>query len=223
MLDVVIVGARGVGLKVLQILDDLKDGGDKSFNLLGFIDDNETLHGSEFFDQPVLGGVDVLAQRGPGPLAAVCPIGDPVNRRRMIDRLVAVRGDLEFPNAIHPSAQVSRRAELGRGNILSQNVVLQAGVHVGDFNLFNMAAVAGPMAEIGNFCTINGHVMVASEAHVGDYCYIGMGAQIMQRLVLAPGSTVGANAFVHGNTQSWTTVFGSPAKVIKRRKDPFAA
>ena len=220
MTDTVIVGARGAGLKALQILEDRIDDGD-SINIIGFVDDDPDLAGEAFYDYPVLGDSSWLFDRaGAQSIAVICAIGDPLARHKVIGRLAGTRA--EFPNAIHPSAQISGRAEVGHGNLMSQNVVLQAGVHIGDFNAFNMAAVFGPLAEVRSYCTINAHVMLASGAVTEDFCYIGMGAKVNYRLTLGRGTKVGANAFVTKPTDPWTTVFGLPAKVIKRASNPFA-
>ncbi len=219
--DTVIVGARGSGLKALQIVEDRIDDGDSSLNLIGFVDDDPALAGTDFHDYPVIGGTEALVERaGRSEIDVICAVGDPVARHYIVTRLTGTRA--RFPNAFHPSAQISRRAVLGRGNLMSQNVVLQAGVRMGDFNAMNMAAVFGPLAEVGSFCTINAHVMLASESVAEDFCYVGMGAKVDARLRLGRGTRVGANAFVTKPTEPWTTVFGLPAKVIRPRNDPFA-
>ena len=205
LLEVVIAGAGGSGLKVVQILEDL------GREPVGFVDDNPDLWGTDFFGYPVLGGPDAVKGKHVG---AVCPIGGPANRKRMVDRLRAY--DVEFPSVVHPSAQVSSRARVGQGNVFSQNVVIQPGATIGDFNTFNIGAIVGPLAEVGDFCTVNAVVMIASESVVSDFCYIGMGAKILQRTMLAQGTVVGANAFVNRPSEPWSTVVGLPARTVKR-------
>lgn len=218
-LDVVIAGARGSGLKVLQILEDLAEAGQRGLNLIGFVDDNPDLWDTEFFGYPVFGPPGSVADRvARGPLGAICSIGDSVNKRRMVARLAEL--NITFPNAIHPSAQVSRRATLGEGNVLAQNVVFQPGVTVGSYNTFNIAALMGPLAQVGNYCAINTHVMLASESVLGDNCYVGMGAKILQRLNVAEGTIIGACAFVNKEFPAWSTVVGVPARLVTPGQRP---
>jgi sugar O-acyltransferase (sialic acid O-acetyltransferase NeuD family) len=218
-LDIVIAGARGAGLKVLQIIEDRNAAGDDSLRLLGFFDDNPDLWDTGYFDYPVFGDVaKVSAAAGGGRIGVVSPIGDPLNRKKMIARLKLP--GVVYPNLAHPSAQISKRATLGQGNIFSQNAVVQAGARIGDFNSFNIGAIMGPLAGVSHYCTVNALAMVASEARVDDYAYIGMGAKILQRLHIGAGTVVGANAFVNRDTAPWTTVVGVPARVIKTRSAP---
>ncbi len=219
-LSVVIAGAGGAGLKVVQILEDRAAQGDSDLKCIGFVDDNSDLWETSFFGYPILGGPDVLSKvKGEERLGVICPIGDPVNRRCMIDRLRV--HNVEYPCAVHPSAQISSRAQIGCGNVFSQNVVIQAGVLVGNFTTFNISAIMGPLSAVYDFCTVNAGVMIASETIVHDYCYIGMGAKIVQRITLAEGTVVGANAFVNKTSEPWTTVVGLPAVQVKQKQNPF--
>ena len=217
-LDVVIACAGGSGLKVFQILEDQAATGDDTYHLIGFIDDNPDLWGTEFFGLPVFGDVSSLEEMTKSQrLGVVCPIGDPLNREKKITQLKEL--NVEFINAIHPSAQIARSAQVGIGNVFSQNVVIQAGAHIGDFNTFNIAAIMGPLAIIHDYCTINATVMLASGSETMNYCYIGMGAKVMQRIKVNEGTILGANGFLHKEAPAWSTVVGLPGKVIKVRKN----
>ena len=218
-MDVVVIGAAGSGLKVLEILEAQAADGNHAFKLVGFLDDDPALQGTKFFDYPVLGAVsEAGAIVSGGEVGAICAIGDPQVRANIIQNIG--RDYIAFPNVIHPSAQISERASVGVGNIVSQNVVVQPGAQIGDFNSFNIASVMGPLAKVNNFCTINAMVMIASRARVEDHCYFGMGAKIKPRITVAQGTRVGANAFVSRSTKPWTTVFGVPAKKIATRNRP---
>ena len=219
-LDVIIAGASGAGLKVVQILEDQVATGHNELRLIGFVDDNQDIWGTEYFGYPVFGSPSELPQLGRGKrLGVICAIGDLVNRYKMIERVKIY--NVEFPCAIHPSAQISAMASLGKGNVFSQNVIIQAGVTIGNFNTFNISAVMGPLSAVYDFCTVNALTMIASEAVVNNYVYIGMGAKIMQRIQIAIGITIGANAVVNKEPVQWSTVVGVPAREIKQAKNPF--
>ena len=218
-LDVVLIGAGGSGLKITQIAEDRWDNGSRDWKIVAVLDDDVALHGQQLLDYPIVGGTEALnIQFMDKKIGVICAVGAPVTRRRIVDRIKGP--NISFPNAIHPSAQVSKRACMGQGNILCQNVVLQAGVEIGDFNCFNMAAVMGPLATTGDFCTVNAHTMLASGSALGNYCYVGMGGKVAPRIKVDEGTTIGANTFVHRTPPAWTTGFGLPAKVIKRTSAP---
>lgn len=221
-MKVVVAGADSVGLLVLQILLDINFKDKKKFLLLGFIDDNKNLWGKTLHGYPIIRGVDALSDyKKRKKLGAFCAIGDPVKRFKMIERLKNYP-QLSFPNLIHPSAQISKLSDIGQGNIFQQNVVIQPEAKIGDFNKFNISSIMGPKSQVGNFCTINALTMIASTAKVEDYSYIGMGATVMNKIVVSSGTMVGANAFVNKQFEEWSTIVGVPARKLKVRPNPFA-
>jgi len=202
MRRLIIAGCRGSGLKALEVVEAAGH-----WDSICFVDDDTEVQGTFFEGRRVWGLKDL---REDMEYEAVCPIGNPANRLRMIERLQSLE-NVTFPNVAHPSACVSNRAILGVGNLFSQGVVVQAGAKIGDFNTFNVHAVMGPMAKVWSYCTINSHTMIASEAVIGSYSYIGMGAMIKQRINVAEETTVGANAFVNKEFEEGCTLVGIPA------------
>lgn len=219
-MDIIVAGADTVGLLVLQILQDVNSKDKNIFHLLGFIDDNKNRWGKTLHDHPIIGGANALSSyRKRKKLGVICAIGDPVKRFKMIERLKNYQ--ISFPNLIHPSAQISKLAKIGQGNVFQQNVVIQPEAKIGDFNKFNISSIVGPRAQVENYCTINALTMIASTAKVEDYSYIGMGATVMNKIVVSRGTIVGANAFVNKQFEEWSTVVGVPARKLKVRPNPF--
>lgn len=218
-MQLIIAGARGSGLKALQVVHDLQDAGMESYEIIGFIDDNNALKNTIFYDYPILGTTDELEkiQNRIGVLneiSLVCPVGNCKNRKMLIDKLSS--HFTHFPNLIHPTAQISKHAELGEGNLFSQNVVIQPGAKIGNFNTFNIAAILGPLAEITDYCTINANVMVASESKILPFTYIGMGANIIQRINIGENCMIAANSLVTRSLPDDSRVIGIPARLMKK-------
>ena len=68
--SVVLIGAGGSGREVLEILKDLNKKR-KPWDILGFIDENEKLHGKTINGYPVLGGIDWLKIQNPRPSGTI--------------------------------------------------------------------------------------------------------------------------------------------------------
>lgn len=214
-MKIIIAGASGAGLKVVQVIHDLIDSGINDFSIIGFVDDNKAIINSEFFSYPILGTPEMLLGKKveidtEEDIGIVCPVGNPFARKKMIDRLSTHYK--HFPNVIHPSAQISKNAVLGQGNLFSQNIVIQPGAKIGNFNTFNIASIMGPLSEVKDYCTINANVMIASESKVNSFTYIGMGANIIQRVTIGEHCTIAGNSFVTRNLPDNTKVIGIPAK-----------
>src|SRR3954451_1192383 len=96
VMDVIIAGAGGHGRVVLDIL---RAAGEHT--VVGFLDANGDLHGTEVAGVPVLGHLNLLPKlKAKGVAGAVVAIGDNRVRRSYAEKFAAA--GLELVNAIHP-------------------------------------------------------------------------------------------------------------------------
>ena len=65
-----------------------------------------------------------------------------------------------------------------------------------------------------DFCTINANVMIASESKILPLTYIGMGANIIQRVTIGKNCKIAANSFVTRNLKENSHVLGVPARSL---------
>lgn len=95
---------------------------------------------------------------------------------------------------------------LGHGSNIQDNSVM----HVGDDD----PCIVGDNVSIGHSVTLHG-------CTVEDDCMIGMGAIILNKVVVGRGSVIGAGAMVTQGTiiPPWSLVLGSPAKVKRELTD----
>ncbi len=206
---IVIVGAGGFGREVAEILDDRAD-----VPVLGFIDQNPSLHGQTLVRKQVLGDLSWL-QRYPKdkPLAIIFAFGDPNVAHKLALRFQPLQ--YEFANAISPQSWISPTAQLGDGIVIAQNSIVNANARIGNHTILNLATTVGHDSAIGNCCNINPGALLAGNVHVGNRAYIGQGANILQNITVGARSIVGAGAVVTRDVPEDATVVGVPAKRIK--------
>src|SRR3954471_21446482 len=117
-MDVLIAGAGGHGRVVLDIL---RAAGQHV--VVGFLDANQDLHGTEVAGVPVLGHLNLLPKlKAKGVGGAIVAIGDNRVRKSYAQKLAAA--GLELVNAVHPSAILSATAELGRNVVVAPGAVI---------------------------------------------------------------------------------------------------
>src|SRR5699024_1378644 len=107
MKDIVIIGAGGFGREVAWIIEDINK---KSlqWNILGFVDDNETVQGKYFGDYSIIGKLDYLFDK---ELNVVIAIAKPTIRRLIYNKLKHTKNI--FPTLIHPSVIYSKTVTFG--------------------------------------------------------------------------------------------------------------
>ena len=214
--SVVVVGAGGFGREVLEIFKD-HNRVSKTWNILGFIDENEELHGKMLNGYPVLGGLNWLRKHNNDNLGCVCAIGTCEPRRRVVERLQRI--GINFHNAIHPSVIMSEFVELGQDVIICAGVILTVDIKIGDHVQINLNCTIGHDVVIERYCTINPMVAINGNDHLGEGVYVGTGTTFIQGVSVGDWSAIGAGAVVIDDIPENVIAVGVPAKVTKKR-DP---
>lgn len=212
--SVVIVGAGGFGREVLEILKDCNKIS-KTLHILGFIDENDHLHGKIINNYPVLGGLDWIIEHNSKDLACVCAVGACETRKQVVEKLE--KTGVDFYNAIHPSVIIKDFVELGRDVVINAGSILAVNSKIGDHVHINFNSTIGHDAVIGNYCTIGPMVIITGYNSLDEGVYVGAGAAFIQDVSVGSWSTIGAGAAVVEDIPEKVVAVGVPAKVIKKK------
>lgn len=213
MKSVVIVGAGGFGREVLEIFKD-QNKISKTWDILGFIDENKELHGKIINNYPVLGGLDWLREYN-NNLGCVVAIGTCETRKRVAEKLQDT--GVTFYNAIHPSVIMSEFVEMGVGVIICAGSILTVNIKIGDHVHIDTNCSIAHDAVIGNYCRLNPGVKINGNNHLGEGVYVGTGATFIQEVSIGDWSMIGAGAVVSKDIPERVVAVGMPARVIKQK------
>ncbi len=215
MKDIIIFGIGGLGREVLfQIKEQNKVVCE--YNILGFADDDSSVHGTLVSGYPVLGGSDYLISYGK-EVSVVIAIGKPHIRKAVYDR-ISVNEKLDFPSLTAPNVVRAGSAKVGKGCIVGFFSCLSVDTKIGDFVLVSNGCNIGHDATLGDFTSLYPSVHISGNVHVGDGCEIGVGSNIIQGLRIGENTVIGAGAAVVRDIEGDCTAVGVPARVIKHNK-----
>lgn len=210
MKKLVIIGAGGFGREVQWLIERINER-EAIWELLGYVDDGVE-KGTIVDGLPVLGTVKELREREES-LAVVCAVGASVTRRKILEQILD-NTKLEFPNLIDPSVQMSKRIDMGRGNIICAGNILTVDITMGDFNIVNLDCTVGHDVVFDSYITVYPSVNISGCVEIGEKVELGTGSQIIQGIHIVEDTIVGAGTVVVRNLAEAGTYVGVPAKKL---------
>lgn len=219
-MDLVIIGAGGHGRDCHQLILDLQEDGAARFrgtgyNLIGYLDENPELAGTEVQGLPVLGGLDWLEGRSVG---AVLGIGYPKPRRAVQQRAAAL-GVREWPSFIHPTAYRSPRADIGLGVTAFPLSHIGNNARIGDFAALNVGGMVGHDCGIGRYSHVTGGAVLAGGVALGEGVLVGLGASVAPGVSIGDWTQVNVGSAVVCDLPAHVVASGNPARP-RREVDP---
>lgn len=182
---------------------------DSGWTVAGFFDDDERapLATLARWLGPVGSAAGLRARGG----AAVLGVGDLAARSRLLGGLEGVT----WARVRHPSATVSRRAEIGAGVYLGARCVVNIRARVGDHAIINTGAIVEHECSVADNAHVAPGAVLCGRVTVGAGTLIGAGARVIPGVRIGAGCTVGAGAVVLRDIPDGATVVGVPARAAR--------
>lgn len=187
----------------------------KTWEVLGFIDDNPDLNGKKYSGYKVIGGKEILSECPSAKVLAVP--GRPENyfkRKKIIDSL-GVSSE-RFATLIHPASNVSPSTKTGYNTLVMAGVVTTINVCIGNHCVILPNSVISHDVIIDDYNLIGSNVSVSGSVRIEKLCYIGTGSKIIQEVTVSQGSLIGMGTIVLSSTEPNSVVVGNPGRTIRK-------
>ena len=133
MKEIVIIGAGDLGKEVVWLIEDINKQS-PTYLILGFLDDDESKTGKEFYGYKVLGKIDILnGLESKHQIKAVIAIQYGDIRKRIAE---TYKNFTQWETIIHPSAVIASSAWIEKGCIIFPHVTISVDSTLGKFGLF---------------------------------------------------------------------------------------
>ena len=201
----IIIGAGNVG-GFLALNQDLFE---EKYEILGFLDDDPTKQGKQFWNIPVLGRIDDIAKFSNCSVAV--GISNPLVKKKVLERIGESH---DFPSFISKNSWISNKVKLGRGIIIYPNVSVNHETVIEDFVIINMNCAIGHDNTIKTCASLAPGVNFGGFTTVGAYADIGIGACTIQQIKIGEGAVIGGQTMLLSDVEPYSTYVGVPGRKV---------
>lgn len=212
MKELYIIGAGGFGREVAWLVERI-NAQNLTWDLKGFLDDNEGLHGTQMNGYSVLGGCDYLNYTE-NEVWIICAVGSPKIRKKIVEK-IQNNANVRFATLIDPGVIASNRISIGEGSIVCANTIMTVNIDIGKHVIINLQCTLGHDDVIRDFVTINPGVNVSGNVEIESGTDIGTGTKIIQGKKIGTECVIGAGAVVIRDIPDKSTAVGVPARRVK--------
>lgn len=209
----VIIGAGTYGEVYLAYLQEA------GVDVVGFLDDNASIHGKQIQGVPILGGISLLEtlKNTDGVEAVYCPLGN--NKLRVNFLTYAKSLGYKTPCYIHPSVVISPKVTIGDGVYILLGTTIMPHTIIDDYVMISMNVSLAHHNHLEKGVFLSTGCNFGASIHAKPYAYCGIASTIMTGIKeLGEDCLVGAGAVVIKDVPDKAVVAGVPAKIIKYKE-----
>jgi sugar O-acyltransferase (sialic acid O-acetyltransferase NeuD family) len=218
-MNVAVIGGGGHGRVIIDMIEKAGE-----LNLVGILDANIS-PGEEVLGYRVLGPDSDIASlvESHGIEAVVVAIGDNWVRSNVVAAVADQVPQMNFPTVIHPSAQIARGVQIGRGSVVMAGVVVNTDSQIGEFCILNTNCSVDHDGVLGEFSSFGPNSCGGGTVRVGEFSAISLGANVIHNVKVGSHTVVGAGATVVSDLPSRVVACGTPATIVRSREagDPY--
>jgi len=212
---IVILGTGGNCVDILETLRTINAASPApTYECIGFLYDAPAVQGTSLMGVPVLGPIERAASLS----GAVFVNGIGSSRTHLLKPAIIARCGVpenRFETVVHPSAQLSPSATLGRGTVVLQNATIAARAKIGAHVIVLPSAVISHDDIIGDYSCIAGGACLSGTVTVGRCCYLGGNCSVLETVRIGDNSLVGLGSVVLDDVADGSVVVGNPARFLR--------
>jgi sugar O-acyltransferase (sialic acid O-acetyltransferase NeuD family) len=212
--DIVIIGSSGHAKVVIDIVQQ-----EGRYNIIGLLDRYRTA-GEETLGYRLLGKEETLAElaKSHAVKGVLIAVGDNFDRSKVVNRVRKICPDLPFVSSVHPKASIASDVSIGEGTVIMAGVSVNSSCSIGRFCILNTNSSLDHDSIMEDFSSLAPRATTGGHCRIGSYSAICIGAVLVRGIHIGANTVVGAASLVMKPIESFVVAYGSPAKVIRKRK-----
>lgn len=214
MKKLIIIGGYGNGTVVQSTVEDI-NAITKKWNIIGFLNDREI---NDINGVPVLGKItkEIVQEflKDQDVYFFYTLISVKLNYK-FLDKLLSLEiPENRFATIIHPTAVVSKFAEIGFGTCVQPFVSVGPNVTIGNHVQIFAQSLIGHGAKLENYSYVANNACIGADVHLKEGAYLGTNVSTLENISLGKWSVTGIGAVVIKDVPDYAKVVGNPARQI---------
>ena len=180
MKHLIIVGCGSHAAEIVDYIDHINNHSNNLEYVINGMIDNTKKHYIHYnYKEEFMGSIDDhLVNKD---ICYVMGIGNLSIRTKVLQEF-KLKG-ASFTTIIHPSALVSKSAQIGEGSIISHNVSIGPKAIIGSFNVINSRCTIGHDARVGDNNFLSPQVVLGGYAQIGNNNLLGTNSCLIPDIV----------------------------------------
>lgn len=216
MKRIAILGAGGHGRETAQLIKDINKV-QPEWELLGYIDDNEAIHGEIRNGFQVLGATGLLAEDEYKDIYVICGFSHPQGKKKAVAQVKKLQPTIRFATLVHPSAVYGDENTIGEGTMICAGSVVTTNVTIGSHVIINYGCTVGHDCTIEDYAAILPGTNLSGNVTIREGVQTGTGTAVIPGIEIGAYTVTGAGAVVTRSLPARCTAVGIPAAPIKQR------
>lgn len=148
-------------------------------------------------------------------------IGDNFYREKVTKSLVSAASafnvQINFPNIVHPRANIGRFVDMGIGNQIFPASNVGTGSVIQDFVILNHLSSVDHQSTCALYSSLAPGVVTGGNVKIGNRSALLISSSVAHQIHIGNDSVLAGNSFLNENIADLVFYAGSPAKFIKNR------
>lgn len=197
----------------------------KKYNILGFVDDFSKKGGKiisyknkDYFNLGTTKNF-IKQKNKKDNISGIIGIGLNYIRKKIVNEVLKLDKNFKWEKIISKSCVLNGNLEIGEGSLIMSGVIINTQTKIGKHCIINTSSSIDHDNVFKDYSSCGPGVITGGNVTVGENSHLGIGAIIKNEIKIGKNTIIGGNSYVNKNCSNNSIYLGSPAKLIKKRKE----